>query len=465
MNREPQKNTLSGQEGRTPAKIEIPYPVEEALGLLRRFGHEAYAVGGCVRDSLLGRVPKDWDLTTSARPEETRGIFLSRGYPVIETGIRHGTVTVLLDGMPIEITTYRVDGSYSDHRRPDQVRFTRSLQKDLSRRDFTVNAMAYSPKEGLVDWFGGWEDCQQGVLRCVGDPEQRFQEDALRVLRALRFSSSLGFELEPATAQAALRRKELLEGIARERICKEFTELLCGDGASSVLRRFYPVAGVFLPELLPMVGFEQHNPHHIYDVLEHTLHALEQVKGTAALRYAVLFHDSGKPLCFSRDEQGAGHFYGHASISAGIAREALTRLRLDSATIDRVALLVKYHDVLIPCSPKSVKRWLNRISEEAFRQLLQVKAADNLAQRPDLSCRVEELKELSSLADRIIQEGQCFCLKDLAVKGADLIQSGMLPGKELGDILRRLLDQVMEGTLPNEKEALLQAARSWRRKE
>lgn len=454
--------TVSGRGDRgrqMPVGIQLPWEVEEVLALLKGQGQEAYAVGGCVRDSLLGRIPKDWDITTSALPEETKKAFSSRGYPVLETGIQHGTVTVLIDRMPIEVTTYRVDGSYSDHRRPEWVHFTRNLQEDLSRRDFTINAMAYNREDGIVDWFGGQEDCQRGILRCVGDPDQRFQEDALRLLRALRFSSSLGFELEPSTAEAVLRQKELLRAIAPERISKEFAGLLCGNDAGPVLRRFYPVAGVFLPELLPMAGYVQHNPHHIYDVLEHTLHALGHIEGTAVLRFAVLFHDIGKPLCFSRDEQGIGHFYGHASISARIAREALTRLRLDNATIDRVELLVKYHDVQIEHSPKSVKRWLNRISQEAFRQLLQVKAADNLAQRPDLSSRVEELRELSSLADRIIREGQCFCLKDLMVNGNDLIQAGMAPGKELGAALERLLERVMEGTLPNEKRALLEAAR------
>ncbi len=445
----------------TPKKgvlhLAIPEEIKGILNILERNGQQAYVVGGCVRDGLLGRVPKDWDVATSARPEEVKKFFENAGYPVLETGIQHGTVTVMAQGDPVEVTTFRVDGAYRDHRRPEQVRFTASLKEDVSRRDFTINAMAYHPDSGLMDYFGGERDCRQGVLRCVGDPDSRFQEDALRMMRALRFSSVLGFPLEEETGKAVLRRKEGLRDIAAERISKELIGLLLGENAVPVLRTFYPVIGVWIPELLPLVGLDQKNPHHIYDAWEHTLHSLLHVPPVPALRLAMLFHDIAKPRCFSLDEKGIGHFYSHASLGKDMACAIMKRLRMDNTTGERVALLIQYHDADIEPSPKMARRWLSRLSPEVFFQLLQVKEADCLAQSPDGGNRLRALHQLRSIARRIVEEGQCLSLKELAVHGKDLQEIGILPGKKMGETLRWLLHQVMEEALPNEREALLEA--------
>ena len=323
------------------AALEIPAYVRETLTALETAGHQAYCVGGCVRDSLLGRMPEDWDVTTSALPEETMKVFGNRAIP---TGLKHGTVTVCCQEGKVETTTFRRDGVYADHRHPEQVTFTPDLTEDLARRDFTVNAMATDLRGTVYDPFDGQADLQEGILRCVGDPERRFSEDALRILRCLRFAAVLGFSIEPETGKALLTCRNLLREMAPERVHEELTKLLCGPWAASVLRRYPDVIGAVLPEILPMVGFDQRNPHHCYDVWEHTLHALDAAPPDPVLRWTVLFHDMGKPECFALDTQGVGHFMGHGVVSRRIADGVMDRLRFDNAAKERIGELVEWHD-------------------------------------------------------------------------------------------------------------------------
>lgn len=437
--------------------VRFPESVRWAIGRLNAAGYEAWAVGGCVRDSVLGKEPHDWDMTTSALPEETMAVFA--GYPVIETGLKHGTVTVLVDGEPLEITTYRVDGSYSDGRRPDSVSFTRSLEADMARRDFTINAMAAHPEKGIVDCFGGLDDLQNGIIRCVGDPDRRFSEDALRILRAMRFSAVLGFPIEEKTADALVRIRENLRHVAMERIFSELKRMLCGKDAGRILRQFPQVLWVFLPELEPMHGFEQHNPNHLYDVWEHTVRSVEAAPADEVLRLAMLLHDIGKPACFTQDEKGVGHFYGHPMKSCDLADDILGRLRVDNDTRERVLTLVEHHDANIPVKPAAVRRWLGKLDEKGFFDLLAVKRADNLAQNLAYrDCR-SELDDLAALAKEVLAEGQCFTLRSLAVGGRDLMELGFKPGPAMGDVLNTLLEKVVEEECPNEKAALLALAK------
>ena len=432
--------------------MEIPRYVQAVLEALEAAGHEAWCVGGCVRDALLGRKPGDWDVTTSARPEETLAVFPSQGEP---TGLKHGTVTVKTPGGPVEVTTYRIDGTYRDHRRPDSVTFTASLEADLSRRDFTVNAMAANLRGAFQDPFGGREDLRQGILRCVGDPDRRFQEDALRILRGLRFSASLGFSLEPGTAAALRRNRKLLGEVAPERIQVEFFKLLPGKAAAQVLRTYPEVFGVFWPELLAMVGFDQRNRHHCYDVWEHTLHALAAAPEDPVLRCTMLLHDVGKPASFTLDKQGVGHFYGHPAVSRELAEGMLRRLRCGTDFRETVVRLVEWHDRDIPRTDKAIRRALRILGEEDLRRLIQVKRADNRGQAPEYWGRQEELGKAESILDRLLAEDACFSLKQLAVKGGDLLTLG-LAGPAVGETLEALLERVMDGALPNERGALLE---------
>ncbi len=436
--------------------LSIPEPVRELLQRFSQSGFEAVVVGGCVRDSLLGQAPHDWDIATSARPEQI-GEALS-GFRLLETGLKHGTVTALSGGMAVEITTYRVDGTYSDSRHPDSVTFTGSLKADLARRDFTVNAIAYSEKTGLADCFGGRRDLERRILRCVGEPARRFEEDALRILRGLRFAAVLGFSVEPETARSMRELKFLLGRIAKERISAELTKLLCGKDAPAVLREFPDVIGQVLPEILPMVGFDQHNPHHIYDVWEHTLHALGAIEPLPIPRLTMLLHDSGKPHTYTQDEKGAGHFYGHGKISLQLAEAALKRLRFDGVTIRTVCLLIRLHDTPMIEDEKWVRRQLGRIGEENFRTLISVHRADCLAQNPEYRDRLESYRRVGRILDKVLSEQQCFRLRDLAVNGRDLLALGFSPDKRLGETLDELLDAVIDGKCPNEKEALLRLA-------
>lgn len=435
--------------------MEMPGYVQNVLTVLEAAGYEAWCVGGCVRDLMLGRAPEDWDVTTNALPEATMALFGSHAFP---TGLRHGTVTVREEHRSVEVTTYRVDGDYHDHRRPDTVVFTPSLEEDLRRRDFTVNAMALSLRGDLRDPFGGQADLKAGVLRCVGKPERRFGEDALRILRGLRFAAVLGFAMDPATAAGIHGHRSLLKDIAAERIQVELFKLLCGKDAAAVLREYPDVVGVFWPEILPMVGFDQRNRHHCYDVWEHTLHAVEAVEPEPVLRCAMLLHDVGKPRCFTVDQDGNGHFYGHPEISRELADDMLRRLKCAAAFRETVVRLVEWHDRNIPRTGRGLRRALRALGEEDLRRLILVKRADNLAQAPEYRDTQREIDRAEAILDKLVAADACFSLGQLTVNGRDLAALG-LSGPEIGRTLNALLDKVVDGELPNERTALLEAAR------
>lgn len=413
-----------------------------------------------MRDSLMGLSPQDYDLCTDASPEQTLSLFSD--YRCIPTGLQYGTVTVLAEGHPVEITTFRTEGSYSDGRRPDWITFTPSLIEDLSRRDFTVNAMAFSPEEGLIDPFDGQADLQRGQLRCVGEPAKRFSEDALRILRCLRFRSTLGFSIHPDTALALNETAPRLKLVSEERIGAELKKLLCGKQVRAVLLDWPEVLGVVLPEILPMVGCPQHNPYHKYDVWGHTAAAVEAIPPKPELRLTMLFHDAGKPACASTDEAGVDHFYGHSKVSAQLAQTALTRLKWDRATLETVVELCQLHDrVLVPTLP-AVKRLLHKIGPERLNQLILVKEADTSAQSELALPRMAQHQEIRRLLQQILEEQCCFSRKDLAVNGTDLLAEGVPAGPAVGKELENLLNAVMDGKIPNEREALLKYLREER---
>lgn len=433
--------------------IPLPAGVARALSMMENAGYEAFIVGGCVRDALMGIPPKDYDITTSALPEETKAVF--REYRVIETGIQHGTVTVMMEGMPLEITTYRTEGTYSDNRHPDSVSFTTSLREDVARRDFTMNAIAYSPTRGLIDHFGGEADIRAGIIRCVGDPDTRFREDALRMMRGIRFASVLGFRIEENTAAAIRGNKERIPTVSAERIRVELTKLLCGVNVKNVLMDWWDVLGVVIPEILPMHNFDQKTPYHIYDVWEHTAVAVSETPPVTHLRLSAFLHDIGKPSSFFTDEKGIGHFYGHPAVSAEMAEEILARLKYDNVTRCRVITLVKEHDRIIEPTETAVKRALSRLTPEVFFNLLAIKRADNLAQSPNYRDRLETYDAIEAMAQDILEKNECISVAALAVNGSDLIALGMKPGREIGEMLSHLLEQVIRGKLENEQEELL----------
>ena len=408
-------------------------------------------MGGCVRDLLRGVPPHDWDICTSALPEETERCFADRR--VIETGLKHGTVTVLEEGEPYEITTYRTEGPYSDSRRPDFVCFVPNLEEDLARRDFTMNAIAMDLQGNLRDPYGSADDIKSRLIRCVGEPDQRFQEDGLRVMRALRFAAVFGYEIEERTARAVHENRAMLDRVAAERINTELCKLLVGQNAGEVLWQYPDVFCQFWPELGPLVTLEQNNPWHCWGGWEHTIRALEEAP---ALRLAMLLHDIGKPACKSTDEKGIDHFYGHPAVSAQLADKMLRALKFDNKTRERVVLLVERHDVQLLPRSQVIRRWLNRLSPEAFFQLLDIKRADNMGQAPEkVRDRLAELDVIRAKAERILAERQCLTLKDLAVNGRDVIAAGVAPGPEVGQVLERLLDRVLSGEIPNKRKVLL----------
>lgn len=436
--------------------MELPPQVNTVFDLLESAGFEAYLVGGSVRDHVRSQSPaKDWDLTTNALPEQVKEVFSS--YRLIETGLKHGTVTVMIDLEPIEITTYRIDGDYSDHRHPDTVSFTRNLRDDLERRDFTMNALAYHPKTGVVDLVGGTKDIALNLVRCVGDPDRRFQEDGLRMLRALRFASVLGMQIEANTAEAIHRNRHLLSNIAPERIQIELTKLLCGAGVNDILSAFADVLAVTLPEIIPMFGFKQHNPHHDKDVWLHTVTVVSSIPPEPVLRWAALLHDIGKPSCFSIGEDGIGHFYGHAERSTELADEILSRLRFDNPRRERILRLVRYHDLPIAADRKPVKRLMNKHGVDVVHQLIELHKADTLGQSSICMGRMAEYESVRTLVNEIISEEACFSLKDLAINGNDLLALGY-NGKPIGLILQTCLNAVMDEQIANERTALLEFA-------
>ncbi len=437
--------------------MQLPRAVETVMRRMESAGYRCHIVGGCVRDSLMGLTPHDWDLTTNALPEQVVEVFSD--LRVIPTGAEHGTVTVLVEGTPIEITTYRVDGTYTDHRRPDSVRFVTDIKDDLSRRDFTVNAMAWNVTEGLCDPCGGADDLRRNVLRCVGDPDTRFTEDALRILRALRFAATYGFTVDPATADALLRNSSLLASVAAERIRSEMDRLLVGKHAGDILRRFASVIHTVIPELSATVGVWQYNPYHDKDVWEHTVAALESAPPVLTVRLALLLHDIAKPYCFEwiRKEDGFGHFPHHPHRSAAMAEEILRRLRYDNHTIHTVCALIRHHDDPIPETDAGVRRWLYNLGECTLCQLLDVKEGDCDGHAADMpTARREELYRLRDRIARVISEKQCISMDMLAVGGRDLLEMGIPKGEQIGTYLQHLLDAVLDGTLPNDREILLQ---------
>lgn len=437
--------------------MKLPPQVNTVFLLLDAAGYEAFLVGGAVRDYVRDGSPaKDWDITTNALPEQVEAVFSE--YHLIETGLKHGTVTVVIDHEPIEITTYRIDGDYSDHRHPDSVSFTRSLKDDLERRDFTMNALAYSPKDGVVDLVGGKTDIENGIVRCVGDPDRRFQEDGLRMLRALRFASVYGTEIDEATASAIHRNKSLLRDIAAERIQSELTKMLCGPGVAAILKEFADVIAVAIPEIRPMFGFEQRNPHHNKDIWNHTILVVDSITPAPVLRWAALLHDIGKPSCFSIGADGVGHFFGHAETSTTFAEVILSRLRFDNTGRERILRLIRYHDMPITADRKLIKRLLSKHGEEAARQLIELLRADTLGLSESYHSRVDIFEEANAVMDELLREdSSCFTLRDLAINGNDVMAMGF-KGKQIGQVLQSCLDAVLEERIPNERGPLLSYA-------
>lgn len=436
--------------------MNIPQGPDEILNRLTAAGFQAYAVGGCVRDSLLGTVPGDWDICTSALPEETEACFSD--LRVVEAGLKHGTVTVIFQGVPYEITTFRSDGNYLDHRRPQQVNFVRTLKEDLLRRDFTINAMAVGLDEEIQDPFGGRQDLKDGIIRCVGDPDTRFTEDALRILRGLRFASRLGFSIAPETAAAMERNKNLLSYVSGERIYKELTGILIGTYAQSVLEQYGGVLAAVLPEIQPSMGFLQRNPFHNRDVWQHTLEALGKSRPDPIVRWALLLHDLGKPDCFTLDDRGIGHFYGHPQRSMELAEQILDRFHGDKKTRDTICLLVRDHDREAPATIKNARRWIARYGRDNVRLLLEVKRCDCLAHvdTPKTRARYNNLMEMTRLIRECLETERCFSVRDLPVKGGDVMALGVPAGPQVGRILEGLLDDVLDGACPPEREALLE---------
>lgn len=433
-------------------KIELPRKVVLIIKNLQRHGYDAYAVGGCVRDSILNRKPEDWDITTSAKPEQVKRIFRR----TVDTGIEHGTVTVLIGKDGFEVTTYRVDGLYEDGRHPKEVTFTSRLEEDLKRRDFTINAMAYNDDERLVDAFGGMRDLNYHLIRCVGDPKERFSEDALRILRAVRFSAQLAFPIEPETAEAIKSLAPNLEKISAERIQAELVKLLVSDHPERIQDACeLGITKVVLPEWDDMVGVKQNTPHHKYDVAAHTVHALQNVKNDKVLRLTMLFHDMGKPVMKTTDENGRDHFKGHAIASEQIAKTVMKRLKFDNDTIRKVTKLVAYHDYRMEPTGANVRRAMHEIGVELFPYYLAVRLADTKAQSSyERRGKLENIIQIRELYRNALRNKECVTLKDLAVTGTDLINLGIAPGKELGTLLNELLDMVIEDPAWNRKGKL-----------
>ncbi len=438
--------------------INLPKGAEKIIDILQNKGFEAYAVGGCVRDNILLREPEDWDITTDALPEDTMKL-LGEAFKVIPTGLKHGTITLLDEGgSSYEVTTYRIDGNYSDGRHPDEVSFTASLREDLSRRDFTINALAYSDKTGLVDYFNGFEDIKKRIIRCVGDANKRFQEDALRMMRGIRFSAQLGFEIEDDTRAAIMHNSHLIRNVSIERIQQEFNKIIIANPFKLSDLWESGLMKHFLPEYRQCIGLKQNHPYHIYTLDKHLLESMCHIDALVDLRLTMLLHDIGKPRAKSTDEKGMDHFYNHEEISVIEADTILKRMRYDNKTIEKVKILIKYHDTVIN-GKKGIRKLLSLMGEENLRELFKVKEADMLAQNrefyQDGHARLEKIK---TMLEEIIEEQNCFTLKDLKVNGDDLRSIGFKPDKSIGEALNRLLDAVIENPELNEREKLLEHA-------
>jgi tRNA nucleotidyltransferase (CCA-adding enzyme) len=433
--------------------ISIPTKVQYILDTLQKHEHQAFVVGGCVRDSILGKEPGDWDIATDAVPEEIKQLFSK----TVDTGIKHGTVTIILDGSSYEVTTYRVDGEYLDFRKPESVTFTASIDEDLSRRDLTINAIAYNPLMGIVDPFRGIADIEAGVIRTVGDPDKRFREDALRMLRAVRFSAQLGFAIDESTLKSIEKNSQLIENISSERIRDELSKILLSDNPFCFsLLMDTKLIKYTLPEFEPCFLTVQNNPYHAYDVAMHILHSVANIEKNRVLRWVMLFHDIGKPGTKTTDEKGIDHFYNHQQLSVKLSKAAMLRLRFDKKSMERILILVRCHDMHIKTEYKSVRKAMFKVGEDVFEELLKVIEADKKAQNPKLlQERTEKFKKLWEICRDIRAEGQCTSLKSLAVNGDDLLALGIKPGKKIKELLNNLLEKVIEEPQLNNRETLL----------
>ena len=448
-------------------RIDIPADAETIINTLNNNGYEAYVVGGCVRDSLLNRVPGDWDITTSAKPEEVKGLF----HKTIDTGIQHGTVTVRMHGCSYEVTTYRIDGEYEDNRHPKNVTYTSELSEDLMRRDFTVNAMAYCPSQGLIDIYGGVEDLNNKIIRCVGNPSERFDEDALRTLRAIRFAGQLGFDIEQGTYDAICSHAGNIANVSAERIRVEVTKLIESSGPDRIrLISETGLAEAFFPELTTMFNTGQNNPHHIYTVGEHAVKVLEGVHNNyngnderdyRILCWSALLHDVAKPVCKETGEDGTDHFYGHPQTGAGMAESILKRLKFDNYTIGMVKRLVQYHDYRFDDSLKNLRRFLSKAGADIMPLLFVLMRADIYGQSSYLyEDKLERLAVAQSNYKKILEEKPAVTIKDMKINGNDLINAGIGRGKIMGDVLKKLLDVVIDDPSLNEHETLMSMAGS-----
>ena len=447
---------LSGLFIKLPKMI-LPKDVEKCIRKLEKAGFTAYCVGGCVRDAMLGRTPHDYDLCTNAKPQDICRVF--EDYKLIRNGEKHGTIGVVMDGKVYEITTYRTEGAYQDHRHPDSVEFVDHIQEDLARRDFTVNAMAYHPKTGCYDPYGGSKDLLRGVLRAVGEPKVRFQEDALRILRGVRFACRFRLDIEEETLKAMEELTPLLDQLAVERVSNELTQALCYMTQKDLLRYSFVIMQI-IPELKDAVGFDQHNPHHKYDVFTHTAAVVEAVEDDPVLRWAALLHDVGKPKTFTRDEKGIGHFFGHAQVSAEIAEEVLRRLKVSNSLKEQVVFLIEHHMDTLSADENALRKKLSKYGGENLRKLVALQRADrggkNTRNADDL-----KTEKILSIIEKLEQTEGCLQIRDLAVNGYDLMELGFAAGPALGDCQQMLLEQVLEGKLPNEKEALTEKAKEY----
>lgn len=429
---------------------------KEITDILEGEGFCAYLVGGCVRDAIMLKPPCDFDIATSALPENTVEIFSRRGYRVIDTGIRHGTVTVMHNGSQYEITTFRRERGYCDFRHPDAVEFVSEVRQDLARRDFTVNALAYSYSSGsFIDLFGSIDDINNRTIRAVGDARERFFEDPLRILRGLRFASRLGFDIDEETFAAMIEQKDLIRRVSAERICSELTGILCGEYASDILLRCIDIIGVIIGELVGCRGFDQRSRYHSYDVLTHIAKALENTPPVPSLRYAVLFHDIAKPQTFSVGCDGEGHFYSHAKVSADIAERVMTELRADNNLKSEVVFFVRHHDTPLPSDDIGIKKLLSKYGEKRFFALCDIAEADCKAQSEIVRYRVEEIERIREKARAILSQGKCLDLSSLAVSGLDVMSAGVEEGREVGRILRMLLSEVVTNNIDNDRPTLL----------
>lgn len=437
--------------------IDPPESILNIMEVLKKSGHEAYAVGGCIRDSILGRAPKDWDIATNAKPEEVKRLFSK----TVDTGLQHGTVTVLLNDEAYEVTTFRIDGDYEDGRHPSHVEFTNRIEDDLSRRDFTINAMAWNKERGIIDPFGGRADIESGMIRAVGSPDERFKEDALRMLRAVRFAARLRFDIDEATLQAMKENGKLINKVSAERIRDEINGILTADDPMKLtILRDTGILENILPEVEACFRTAQNNPHHAYNVGEHSLRAVAAIENDVCLRWTMLLHDTGKAVTRTTDEKGIDHYYGHPAKSVAIANNVLRRLRFDHKSIEKILRLIKFHDHEILPQPKAVAKAVNAVGDDIFIDLMKVKRADKRGQIPkDIEKGIRYVDAVERLYFELKEGNGCFSLKSLAISGRDLLNLGFSQGREVGIALKLLLDRVLEEPSINEKQYLTEIAK------